>query len=254
MIRAAVAGDAALVQQRARAAPGVGPRLEVEWALLCQNPKMPYRFYIVDEEAVLAAGSRDAVLCGPVANEEELLSFLGFAGITRLVTDGTLLFGWMPDLMQVMEWTDGARQSEAPAALPQGFIDKPPMEEVMDVLAASIPEHGGAWRDGFYADVCARQNHGLAHMVGLRRAGALVAVAGALCLTPAEAYLGGVETLPAWQGQGFASALVRHLCGLYAQRRVTLLCQGQLVPFYTRLDFMPGRGVALGSRAPGERG
>jgi len=59
-----------------------------------------------------------------------------------------------------------------------------------------------------------------------------------------SAYLPLLEVLPAYQGQGIGSELVRRMLeklkGLYM---VDLLCDAELQPFYTRLGMRPARGM-----------
>lgn len=69
--------------------------------------------------------------------------------------------------------------------------------------------------------------------------------------TPQGAYqtVFGLVVLPQWQGQGIASALMRHLIAT-AQARgkqgVVLTCKARLIPFYQALDFVH-QGVANSS-------
>lgn len=61
-----------------------------------------------------------------------------------------------------------------------------------------------------------------------------------------SAYLPLLEVLPQVQGQGIGRELVRRILeklqGLYA---VDLVCDDDLVPFYERFGFKPGRGMML---------
>jgi ribosomal protein S18 acetylase RimI-like enzyme len=64
------------------------------------------------------------------------------------------------------------------------------------------------------------------------------------------AFIPTLEVLPAWQGQGIGSELVRRLLERLAGRySVDLVCDEDLLPFYERLGLQP-LPVAAGRRDP----
>lgn len=77
-----------------------------------------------------------------------------------------------------------------------------------------------------------------------RNAGRVVGFATALTDGILVAYLSLLEVLPAYQGRGIGSALVRQvldqLGDLYA---IDLLCDPDVQPFYTRLGLRPAHGM-----------
>ena len=64
------------------------------------------------------------------------------------------------------------------------------------------------------------------------------------------AYLPCLEVLPAWQGQGIGSELVRRiLAELEPRYMVDLVCDEDVVPFYQRLGLTPYRAMIRRDRA-----
>jgi len=69
-----------------------------------------------------------------------------------------------------------------------------------------------------------------------------------------SAYLPLLEVLPAWQGQGIGSELVRRvLAELGPRYMVDLVCDEDVVPFYERLGFTPYRAMVRRDRSAIER-
>jgi GNAT superfamily N-acetyltransferase len=59
-----------------------------------------------------------------------------------------------------------------------------------------------------------------------------------------------LEVLPAWQGQGIGSELVRRILDVLGPRyMVDLVCDEDLVPFYERLGLTPFRAMIRRDRA-----
>ncbi len=63
------------------------------------------------------------------------------------------------------------------------------------------------------------------------------------------AYIDAVATLPAYQGQGIASALMRHLATVIADFELACLATEHAVSFYARLGWEEWRGPLAGRRA-----
>jgi aminoglycoside 2'-N-acetyltransferase I len=63
------------------------------------------------------------------------------------------------------------------------------------------------------------------------------------------AYVDAVATLPAYQGQGIASTLMRHLATVLSDFEIACLATDNAVPFYARLGWEVWRGPLAGRRA-----
>src|SRR6266851_4366378 len=63
------------------------------------------------------------------------------------------------------------------------------------------------------------------------------------------AYVDAVATLPAYQGQGIGSTLMRHLAAVIADFELACLATENAVAFYARLSWEVWRGPLAGRRA-----
>lgn len=247
MIRAAGPEDGAQLLRALRASPALGALLEADWLLKNDNPAMPWLFYLAGDAAVLKLDGGHAVLCGTVYDGEELASFLHLHGVTGLESDGLQPPGWHAEPLAVL-----ARQSAAGAkgpAGPPGLDMAPPPGEVLAVLESSRPFAPPARRERYYAALCARLNRGLAAVYGVREGGLLASVAQAT-VTDAGVCISAVETRPAFQGRGHASALVGCICSRYAPKPASLVCRPALAGFYRRLGFGQLPQNAVWARRP----
>lgn len=248
MIRAATPGDEGLVLGLCglAGAPALGARAEADWRLLAENPRLPYRFFVVGDagnKAVLEACGPDASLLGAVADGvDEIQLFLNFLGVKKLL-GGTPLPGWTPENLTVMVHSACTPPASAsPPTLPDGFApDTAPSPREAALLLQEAGRLAPEDADDFYAGLCTRLNHGFARLWGARQkqGGKLAAIALLHSITRRQAYLTAVETLPAAQGKGCASALVGNLCASAAPLPVALLCAAGTTDFYQRLGFAP---------------
>lgn len=77
-------------------------------------------------------------------------------------------------------------------------------------------------------------------------AGRVVGFVTALTDGVLTAFLPLLEVLPAYQGQGIGRELVRRmLARLNHLYSIDLVCDEELIPFYERLGFQPGRAMLL---------
>lgn len=256
MIRQATHADGADLLAAARACPCVGARLETDWALATENPRLPYHFYLPGDGSVLALNTQSALLAAPFsggvpAHGEELALFLSFSDTRLLFSDGWAPPGWQGDVHLRMRRPslDG---SESPGADPPGLDRDPRADEVIAVLESGPDTLTPPARDRLYSDLQTRRNHGRAAVWGIRGSGGrLEATAGAWALTDREAYIACVETRPDARGQGHARALMGALSRHFAHRALTLVCKAELRPFYEGLGFavLDERGVLARSAA-----
>ena len=243
MIFKARSEDSAELLRRA-AQPVTGALCAMHWEMQLENPRLPHQFYLAGQQGILKVSGGRATLCGPAEDAEELGAFLRFAGISQLTALDFLPHGWrVAEENQVMLRPAGTPL--APLGRPPGFEPCPGAEEVIEVLESADGPLPPAARDFFYADLCARRNHGRAAVYGAREDDVLVATAGLWALTDAEGYLACVETRLGSRGRGYAGGLIATLCAQYGERRLSLFCRRELVPFYARFGFAeaPCRGI-----------
>lgn len=218
--------------------PALGVLCAMNWNLQTENPRLPYGFYRTDWQAAIQITGSRGVYCGPCPDSEqreELSEFLSFCGLSAWTAAG-----WHPPNWRVAEDSrvmELITRTKAPPKL-SGLDCCPSAREVMAVLehsgAAALPE---AVRESFWVDFNVRRNHNAAAVYGLRREGRLVSTAGLYAIAQKQAYLACVETLPDYQGQGYAKNLIRALCHQYPDHQIYLLCQDSLQAFYQTLGF-----------------
>lgn len=243
MIQQATAQNTLLFETVPQNHPAVGPLLAVNWQLAAQNPRMPYQFYLVGNEALLQVSGASAVLCGIPQDSAELQSFFAFLGIRQLTSTGWVPAGWQATCNTVMLRQPATSPPLCPVEAPAvDFF--PPMEDIVALLETD-PAFPPTLRDNLYADACIRRNHGCAAFLGIWQQGKLVSTAGATALTATHALLANLYTYPAHRGKGYASLLITSLCHTYAGRQIALCCHPRLKSFYTPFGFLAAQSCFL---------
>ena len=234
MIRALSSENQHIFRHLVEGKPCIAPVMEANSEVFFGHPAL-MRFYLCDESGALMLRGAGGLLCGE-ADDEELAGMLGFGGIESLKTDGMVPFGWHTEetlCIMTLQALPAARQ------LPSGAVlcEAPSMRQVLDLL--KYEGILGTAADNFYSEACTKRARGMARVWTVNIGGIPVATAGAYAITPREAYLSTVLTLPDHRGGGFASTLVAHAAAELAQsgRTVSLLCRQELEPFYSRLGF-----------------
>lgn len=190
--------------------------------------------FLAGELAVLQVCGQRALLCGEPEDEAELASFLSFLGVARLKTQGCCPQGFAPHALPLLRFD--VRRAPPVPPVPDGLrLENEP--SLLAVRCIKGLSDGAVPPDSFAVDASARRNRGLADIRALSSDGTLAATAGVYALQPWEAYIGAVETAPAFRRRGCAGYLVSLLAHTYAQRPVRLLCAEGMVPFYAKLGF-----------------
>lgn len=249
MIRLARPEDAARLLALAACWPAIGALVEMYWRMQAENPRLPHRFYLIDDSAVLRIGGARATMCGTVANPEEVAAFLRVEHVSQMTAGDFFPPGWrLLETNRVLLRAPAPFMAEPP---PPGFDPAPSMEAVMAVLESQDGRMSPpAARDFFYADANARRNHGAAWVPGIWAGETLAATAGAWAVTGREVYVACVETRLEARGRGHARALLGQLCARYGAQPMSLLCRGEMLPFYAPFGFRPAPGLGLISLDP----
>jgi GNAT superfamily N-acetyltransferase len=211
----------------------LGGRIAAAFACHAQHPQVA-GFYCVQGTAALLVQGGGALLCGTVADTQELGSFLHFAGAASLTTVSVCPSGWQAVPRTVMQASAGFSVPLPP--LPAGtVVENAP--SLWQLRASGLL--AGVDPDGWYADTCVLVAKGLAQVVAAKQGTQYVATAGLYSLAGQNAYLSGVATAATLRGQGLASALVCHLVKNCPLAAVQLVCEDALCGFYGRLGFLP---------------
>jgi len=273
VIREATAADEEQVLAACTAWPANGTLCEMYWHLWRENARMPHRFFLIDKHSLLQLSGSRGILCGPVIDDEELVSFLQLCGINQLTTTGHIPAGWhLAETGHILQFSSALATASPPIPSAIGFYapqeegkakppiaalayldEEPPINDVLAVLESNRgrmqPEN---IRESFWVDSLIRRNHGVARIVGIRQNGVLQSTAGAYAITSHTAYIACVETRPNAQKQGYAQILLQHLCHTLAPRAITLSCTEALIPFYRQLGFALTEFYALTVTAPSQ--
>ncbi len=238
MIVLANANDEKEVKNRIKSTKALGTQVEVRWQLWMENPRLPYKFYLVGETAILKLCGNAAVLCGDVMqnDEEELISFLYMQNINKLTAVGFAPKGWTVQKKRViLERTPDKGFEED---TPQGFENAPHPLKVISVLedaqgfAFSEEEKQDLW-----AEIMVGRNHGTASVVGICKNDKLISTAGAYAISQTSAYIAGVATCKNEQGSAHALSVLRALCARLKDKTLYLVCKNEMTPYYKKLQF-----------------
>lgn len=236
MIVQATAADHDFIVEVAQETPAHGVLLEVNWRLKTQNPRMPYTFYRMGNEAVLQLSGGTATICGTPEDIAEAEAFLSFCGVRQLAA-GWVPAGWYTAQNKIMRRSPG--QPLVPAKTSLAIDTAPPVQAVLELLGEEEWLAAGPQSD-FYANSCIRRHHGFAEIYGIwhpEQPARLAATAGVYAVTAGCAHISNVYTHAALRGKGFAGGLLHALCAAYRARQVTLCCLPKLEPFYARFGF-----------------
>ena len=176
----------------------------------------------LDEEAVERWG----------IDPEELTGFLEFLGIERLTTPGPGPLGWPSRPLARMGAGPALCCPPSPAGLT--LETAAPVGEVADlVMAGREPDA----RDDFYAEACARRNHGLGRFWLARLPnGRAAATVSAWAVWDGQAYMAMGLTAPDLRGRGYSGWLIPAMAKSLLGEGLTptFLCREALLPFYRR--------------------
>lgn len=207
------------------------PMMETALTLFGEKPAAGFQFFLSREGALMIQGSL-ATAAGKF-DPEELDSFLGFLGISRLMGEEFHLPGWEKE-----ETLTACRgMGLVPESPPAGtrLVTRPSLMEFSRlVLEGKTPEE----QENFYAQSCVRVNHNMGRCWALTREERLVCGVSVSGMTDQWAYLTQGYTRPEFRGRGLGGWLIAALGNQMIQEGKTpcLLCLPPRKAFYARLD------------------
>lgn len=212
---------------RVRGAFALGPAMEVRYRMFGTVPEMGHQFWLSHAAAIALAGNTASAV--GEYDPEEMGAFLDFSGMEQFIAVGPAPAGWT-----LAETLYGYRAAQPLAACcPPGVTVE---QEPSLWTAAEISLHGKRREEveNFYAQMCAKRNHGMArHWVALL-AGKPVCAVAATEISREAAYLSQGSTLPEYRGRRIGGFLIASMANDLLAEGIepTLLCRQERCHFY----------------------
>lgn len=204
--------------------------METALTLFGEKPAAGFQFFLSREGALMIQGSL-ATAAGKF-DPEELDSFLGFLGISRLMGEKLCLPGW--EKKETLTACRGMGPAlEGPPAGTR-LVTRPSLMEFSRLV---LEEESSQEQENFYAQSCIRVNHNMGRCWALSREEKLVCGVSVSGMTDQWAYLTQGYTRPEFRGQGLGGWLIAALGNRMMQEGKTpcLLCLPSRKAFYKRL-------------------
>lgn len=188
--------------------------------------------FFVTENAVICIQDRDAVLCATgeeSCDYDEMAEFFAFCGVRKIFCSeyagkrlGKLL-GCGVQSVNLMRFVGDAVSAEIDAA--------PPLQEVFGVIQQAFLLSDAAY-EPWYLDMSHKIRHGISK--AYRLGGSVVIVQ---YHQNGDVLLSQAATLPAERMRGNAAKLIKAVCAEYAGSTVKIICDDELVSFYSKIGF-----------------
>ncbi len=194
-------------------------------------------FYTMDNCALMLMGENLSIRGIPTDEElETILSFCSFMGVYGLETD-------VPDMaieaktnMYLMEYK-GDNKTENPAIVKNSNI--------YGFSEFSCKNFTGSAFSTVYSYFARKVNKGMSDIYYLSENGKIVSGALATKYGDDEKYITFVSTDKKYRNKGYAKQVIYHIVAACQNRKITLMCEEKLLPFYEKLGFVHTDNVYL---------
>ena len=183
-------------------------------------------------------GTVTAYLAGSASatDREELLSFLPMIGYQTLISTpevaGTKESGC---LMKLEKGEDCIAKESAESV---SFLENENLAEFYTLLQKNNPGYLGQDYEAWLVDFSHRIRHQTARSVLLTANQSACATAAALVITEPAVFFGAISTNADCRGKHYASSNIRHLCNVYADKTIYLMCKPEKQCFYEKLGMI----------------
>lgn len=197
------------------------------------SAKYDFCRFFVSENAFICVQDGEAVLCVP--DEEscdfnEPAEFFAFCAVRKIFCSErtgvsiSKLIDCKAQFVNLMRF----RADAVPAEVEKN----PPLQESFEVIRQAFDLSDRLF-EPWYLDM----SHRIRHQVSeIYRLGSSVLVV--QYHQNNEVLISQVATLPSCQGKGSASKLIKAVCAEYADSVVKIICDDELVPFYSKIGFV----------------
>ncbi len=194
-------------------------------------------FYTMDSCAIMLMGENMSLRGSPTAEDiDSILSFCHFMGVYGLESEIDNLPVKTRTTMYIMEHTGRGAEIEKD-------IEK--NSNIYSFARFCSDNFPGTAFSYVYPYFARKVNKGISDLYYITEKGKIISGAVATKYGRDEVYLTFVSTRKAYRRKGLAKSIINHIARQNKDRKVILMCEAELLPFYEKLGFTHTNNIYL---------